>query len=113
MAVCLAASLANPVNTDPLSCPVPLGVQTHGDLIAVAAKRKKKQSKQVYRNPRNGDVLLGRVETSEPRKGQGGNDAALGALFGGGPRGGQQLRRSALDGYTDFSKMLKLPIYGA
>lgn len=41
MAVCLAASLANPVNTAPLAFPVLLGIQTHGDLIAVAANARR------------------------------------------------------------------------
>lgn len=64
MLVALVASyLAMPVAAAPVIFPVPPGLYGHGDVVAVAAKRKKKpKQRQVRRNPRNGDVLIGRVD---------------------------------------------------
>jgi len=56
----LSASFAVPAMAGPVVAPAPLGIEAHGDVVLVASKRKKK--KQVRRNPRNGDVLIGRVD---------------------------------------------------
>jgi hypothetical protein len=85
-AVLLSFSLALPVSAAPV-VPHPFpGVEGQSDALTVAAKRKKKKQ-HVRRNPRNGDVLLGRVGSSRPQRGRRArqaqaNDAALGALLG-------------------------------
>lgn len=86
LALCLSASLAMPVVAAPVAIPVPIGIQAVSDVVAVGAKRKKKKPKQVRRNPRNGDVLIGRVDGfNKPdwrnaRRTSEGND--LGGLIG-------------------------------
>ena len=111
LTVMLAAQFAIPVSAAPVAFPVPLGIEGQSDALTVAAKRKKKKQ-HVRRNPRNGDVLLGRVGSSRPQRGRRArqaqaNDAALGALLGAalvgamvggassGRSGGMPSRRSA------------------
>ncbi len=86
LAALLAASIALPADAAPV-VPYQLPVmEAYGGVVMVASKRKKKKQ-QVRRNPRNGDVLLGRVGSSSQRRGSRArrdqnNDAALGALLG-------------------------------
>lgn len=57
----LSTSLVLPVIAAPVASPAVSGIQAHGALFSVAAKKKKKQ-KPVRHNPRNGDILVGPVK---------------------------------------------------
>lgn len=61
-AALLMASLAMPVNAASVMPSAFLGMERQSDALIVASKRKKKKKQQVRRNPRNGDVLIGRVD---------------------------------------------------
>lgn len=86
-AALLSFSLALPVSAAPIMPRPFVSAEGKGDIVAVASKGNKKK-RHVRRNPKNGDVLLGRVGPSGQRKASRSqrrhnrDDAALGALLG-------------------------------
>lgn len=63
LSVLLSLAMAVPATASPFMVSSDSGIERQGDVVTVAAKRKKRNTrKQVMRNPRNGDVLIGRVD---------------------------------------------------
>ena len=60
-AALLSATLAVSATAAPLSIPRPAGIEGQADVVLVAKRNKRRY---VYVNPKNGDILLGRVPSS-------------------------------------------------